>query len=75
MGPMSAAIFIYGFGARVMGEGGTTYGWAIVSGAGILGSLLLGALSGEWKNSGNRAKILIGLSVAAMLLSFTLLSI
>jgi L-rhamnose-H+ transport protein len=71
----SAAIFIYGFGARVMGEGGTTYGWAIVSGAGILGSLLLGALTGEWKNAGSNAKVLIGLSAAAMLLSFTLLSI
>ncbi len=71
----SAAIFIYGYGARVMGEGGTTYGWAIVSGAGILGSLLLGELTGEWKNSGMKTKVLMGLSVTAMFLSFTILSI
>jgi L-rhamnose-H+ transport protein len=71
----SAAIFIYGYGARVMGEGGTTYGWAIVTGGGILGSLLLGELTGEWKNSGMKSKVLMGLSVAAMLLSFTILSI
>jgi L-rhamnose-H+ transport protein len=71
----SAAIFMYGYGARVMGEGGTIYGWAIVSGAGILGSVMLGALTGEWRNARLKAKVLLGLSVVAMLLSFTLLSI
>lgn len=71
----SAAIFIYGYGAWIMGNGGTTYGWAIVSGAGILGSLLLGALTGEWKNSGVKPKVLMVFSVAAMMLSFVILSI
>ena len=71
----STAIFIYGYGARLMGDRGTTYGWAIVSGAGILGSLLLGAMTGEWRNSGLRSKILMAFSVAAMLLSFIILSI
>jgi L-rhamnose-H+ transport protein len=70
----SAAIFIYGYGAWIMGEGGTTYGWAIVSGAGILGSLLLGALTGEWKNTGRKPKVLMFFSVAAMALSFAILS-
>ena len=70
----SAAIFIYGYGAWIMGEGGTTYGWAIISGAGILGSLLLGALTGEWNNSGCRPKVLMFFSVAVMVLSFVILS-
>jgi len=71
----SAAIFIYGYGAWIMGDGGTTYGWAIVSGAGILGSLLLGAFTGEWKGSGLKAKVLMGFSVATMALSFAILAI
>lgn len=71
----SAAIFIYGYGAWIMGAGGTTYGWAIVSGAGILGSLMLGALTGEWKNSGVKPKVLMIFSVAAMIVSFVILSI
>ncbi len=71
----SAAIFIYGYGAWVMGDGGTTYGWAIVSGAGVLGSLLLGALTGEWKHSGSGPKVLMALAVAAMVLSFAILSV
>ena len=71
----SAAIFIYGYGAWIMGEGGTTYGWAIVGGAGILGSLLLDALTGEWKNSGLKAKALMSLSVAVMVVSFAILAI
>lgn len=70
----SAAIFIYGYGAWIMGQGGTTYGWAMISGAGILGSLLLGALTGEWRNSGLKPKILMFLSVAVMVLSFVILS-
>jgi L-rhamnose-H+ transport protein len=71
----SAAIFIYGYGAWVMGDGGTTYGWAIVSGAGVLGSLLLGALTGEWKHSGSRPKVLMAFAVAAMVVSFAILSL
>jgi L-rhamnose-H+ transport protein len=70
----SAAILIYGYGAWMMGPSGTTYGWAIVSGAGILGSLLLGAITGEWKNSGMKAKVWMSFSVAAMMLSFVILS-
>jgi hypothetical protein len=70
-----AAIFIYGYGAWIMGDGGTTYGWAIVSGAGILGSLLLGTFTGEWKGSGLKAKVLMGFSVATMALSFAILAI
>ena len=70
----SAAIFAYGYGAWIMGPGGTTYGWAIISGAGILGSLLLGGLMGEWKDSGVMPKVLVALSVVSMSLAFFVLS-
>jgi L-rhamnose-H+ transport protein len=69
------AIFIYGYGAWIMGERGTTYGWAIVSGAGILGSLLLGTVTGEWRNSGRRPKFWMALSVVAIVISFIILSL
>jgi L-rhamnose-H+ transport protein len=68
------AIFLYGYGAWIMGPGGTVYGWALVSGGGILGSCIVGVLAGEWHGAGLRAKVLMAVSVLFLLLSFGMLS-
>lgn len=69
------AIFLYGYGATMLGEKGSVYGWALVSGAGVMGSNAVGALAGEWRHCSWKPKFLMGVSTAFLVLSFVLLSI
>jgi L-rhamnose-H+ transport protein len=68
------AIFLYGYGASFMGSTGTVYGWALVSGAGVLGSNTVGALAGEWKGAGAKPVLLMWLSTGFLFASFGILS-
>lgn len=69
------AIFLYGYGASFMGPTGTVYGWALVSGAGVLGSNILDALTAQWKAAGRKPIILMWLSTAFLIASFAVLSV
>jgi L-rhamnose-H+ transport protein len=68
------AIFLYGYGAWVMGYGGTVYGWAMVSGGGVLGSCIVGVFAGEWSKAGPKPKLQMASAVVLMLLSFWILA-
>jgi L-rhamnose-H+ transport protein len=69
------AIFLYGYGACLMGPGGTVYGWGLIAGGGLLGSYILGVFAGEWRGAGLRPKVLMAISVLFFLLSLGILSI
>ena len=45
------AIWLYGYGAPLMGASGSIYGWAIIVGGSILTSNIWGAFTGEWKDA------------------------
>jgi L-rhamnose-H+ transport protein len=68
------AILLYGFGAAIMGSDGAVYGWAIIITVSILTSNAWGAVTGEWKNSGAKPKILMWLSTALLISSLMLLA-
>lgn len=68
------AILLYGYGASVMGRGGAVYGWALIVVMSILTSNTWGAVTGEWRGSGVKPKMLMGFSTALLICSFVVLS-
>ncbi len=70
-----AAIQLYGLGASMMGHAGPVYGWAIIIAVSILTSNTWGALTGEWKGSDSRPKLLMWLSTALLIGSLVVLTL
>ena len=70
----SSAILIYGLSTRLLGKGGEIYGWAALSGAGILVSTLWGLWLGEWTSAARRARLWLFAGLGLMLLALVLLS-
>lgn len=68
------AILLYGFGAAMMGSDGAVYGWAVIITVSILTSNVWGSMTGEWKNSGAKPKVLMWLSTASLISSLILLA-
>ncbi len=69
-----SAFLLYGIGASMMGSQGTVYGWALFIALSILTSNAWGAMTGEWRNSGAKAKVLMCLSTALLVSSLFLLA-
>jgi L-rhamnose-proton symport protein (RhaT) len=69
------AIFLYGYGASIIGNVGAVYGWALVNGAGVMGSNAVGAIAGEWRHCSWKPKLLMGISTALLVVSFVLLAV
>jgi len=68
------AILLYGHGASMMGRLGAVYGWALLIAISILTSNIWGVVTGEWKGSGQRPKVLMWFSTALLISSFVVLS-
>jgi len=61
-------------GEPAMGEDLAYIGFAVVMGAAIFFSSLVGILLGEWKGVGQKTKLLLGLGIATLLVSFCVIS-
>jgi len=68
------AILLYGYGASLMGHLGAVYGWALLIAISILTSNTWGTVTGEWKSSGRKPKMLMWFSTALLIFSFAILS-
>jgi len=68
------AILLYGVGAAMMGSEGAVTGWAVIITVSILTSNAWGAVTGEWKDSGARPKMLMWLSTALLITSLILMA-
>jgi L-rhamnose-H+ transport protein len=68
------AILLYGIGASIIGNEGAVYGWALIVAVSILTSSTWGAVTGEWKDSGAKPKVLMWLSTALLISSLILLA-
>jgi len=55
-----AALGVYGQGAALMGNLGPVIGWPILLGLALIISNIWGYRAGEWKDSGNSFKVLLG---------------
>jgi L-rhamnose-H+ transport protein len=75
---LAGVIWAMQFVCQKMGEpamGDVAYiGFAIVMGSAIFFSSLVGILLGEWKGVGGKTKVLLGLGVATLLVSFCVIS-
>ena len=69
------AIFLYGFGASLMGQAGTVYGWAITVGGSIIVSNAWGAATGEWTGSGAKPGSLMIAGTGLLIFSITLMAL
>ncbi len=65
----------YGIGATLVGNYGTSLGFALFTTAMILASNLLGIFSGEWKATSNRTRSVLAGAVAAILVSVVVLNL
>ena len=61
-------------GEPAMGKDLAYIGFAVVMGAAIFFSSLVGVLLGEWKGVGQKTKMLLGLGIAILLVSFCVIS-
>jgi L-rhamnose-H+ transport protein len=68
------SIFIYGFGASLLGASGTVYGWAGIIAVSILTTNFWGVVTGEWSGSGLTTKIKMAASTVLLILAFVILS-
>ncbi|HRR32776.1 MAG TPA: L-rhamnose/proton symporter RhaT [Kiritimatiellia bacterium] len=75
---LAGVIWAMQFVCQKVGEpamGDVAYiGFAIVMGSAIFFSSLVGILLGEWKGVGRKTKVLLGLGIATLLLSFCVIS-
>ncbi|MEW5979318.1 MAG: L-rhamnose/proton symporter RhaT [Acidobacteriota bacterium] len=70
-----SAIFIYGYGVSLVGSIGLVYGFAAITAASILTSNVWSAVTGEWRGSGNKPKLMMVASTLLLLTSFLILAI
>jgi L-rhamnose-H+ transport protein len=76
MALLSSAAFIgYGIGATVLGQYGTSVGWAAFVAATIVSSTLAGLVMGEWKNTGQRTHRLLFSAGTVILASVVVLDL
>jgi L-rhamnose-H+ transport protein len=69
------AILLYGIGASLMGDAGAVYGWALIIAVSILASNGWGAVTGEWRGTGVKPKVLMLASTVLLMLSLLLLAV
>jgi len=76
MAIMSGAAFVgYGFGATIMGNYGTSVGWAGFVAATTVASTLAGIWAGEWKNTSVQSRKLLFSAVAVILAAVVVLDL
>jgi L-rhamnose-H+ transport protein len=68
------AIFLYGWGASLWGPGATVYGWAVLNGAGVLGSNLVGIAAGDWHGAPAASLLLMAFATVLQFIAFFILA-
>ncbi len=68
-----AGMAAYGAGARLLGEFGTSLGWAILMSSMVLVANALGLITGEWKEAPAHSKQKLAAGVGILLLAITAL--
>jgi L-rhamnose-H+ transport protein len=68
------SVVLYGVAALRIGDLGTVLGWPLFMTAIVLASAGWGALTGEWRNAGKRAQVLMASGTLILLLTFVVLA-
>jgi L-rhamnose-H+ transport protein len=70
-----SGLFLYGWGATLAGEYGTSVGFTLFMAMGVLSGTVLGILTGEWDSTSQRSRRLLAAGVAVILLSVVVLNL
>jgi L-rhamnose-H+ transport protein len=70
-----SGVLLYGAGATIAGNYGTSVGFTLYTAMCVLSSTALGVLTGEWKSTSQRTRKLLALGMAALLLSVVVLNL
>jgi len=70
-----SGLFLYGWGATLIGEYGTSVGFTLFIAMSVVSATVLGILTGEWQSTSPRSKRLLAAGVAAILLSVVVLNL
>jgi L-rhamnose-H+ transport protein len=70
-----SGVLLYGAGATIAGNYGTSVGFTLYTAMCVLSSTVLGILTGEWKSTSRRTRRLLALGMAALLLSVVVLNL
>jgi L-rhamnose-H+ transport protein len=70
-----SGLFLYGAGATLAGNFGTSVGFTLFVAMSVLSSTVLGILTGEWKSTSRRTRRMLATGVAALLLSVVVLNL
>jgi hypothetical protein len=68
------AIFLYGWGTELWGTSATVYGWAVLNGAGVLGSNLVGLAAGDWRGAPATSLVFMAAATILQFAAFFILS-
>jgi L-rhamnose-H+ transport protein len=68
------SIVLYGWATLRIGVLGAVLGWPLFMVAIVLGSSLWGVVTGEWKNAGTRARMLMASSVSVLVVAILVLA-
>ncbi|HXJ96690.1 MAG TPA: L-rhamnose/proton symporter RhaT [Terriglobia bacterium] len=70
-----SGLFLYGWGATLCGEYGTSIGFTLFMAMTVASSSILGVSTGEWDSTSKRSRRLLASGVAAILLSVAILNL
>lgn len=68
------SVVLYGWATLRIGSLGTVLGWPLFMVTIVLGSALWSVTTGEWKNAGSRARVLMGSSVSVLIVAIIVLT-
>jgi len=70
-----SGLLLYGAGANVAGNYGTSVGFTLFAAMSVLSSTVLGVLAGEWKSTSRRTRGLLALGVTVLVISVVVLNL
>ncbi len=70
-----SGLFLYGWGATLIGEYGTSVGFTLFIAMSVVSATVLGILTREWESTSLRSKRLLAAGVAAILVSVVILNL
>jgi L-rhamnose-H+ transport protein len=70
-----SGLFLYGWGATVVGVYGTSIGFTLFMAMSVVSATVLGILTGEWDSTSRRSRQLLAAGVAVILVSVAVLNL
>jgi L-rhamnose-H+ transport protein len=70
-----SGLFLYGWGATLVGEYGTSVGFTLFIAMSVVSATVLGIVTGEWDSTSRRSRRLLAAGVAAILVSVVVLNL